>query len=76
MTAADACSRANPSLHYNWRRRNRDKERTMRAAYGLLAILAAAFLAAGCFEGKADVTLNADGTGKIVGDITFRGAPP
>jgi len=35
-------------------------------------VLAAAALATGCFEGKADVTLNPDGTGKIVGEITFQ----
>jgi len=36
-----------------------------------VAIVAIA-LAAGCFEGEADITLNPDGTGKIVGQITFQ----
>jgi len=40
------------------------------------AVVAAAALAAGCFEGKADITLNPDGTGKIVGEITFRPTGP
>ena len=33
-------------------------------------------LAAGCFEGKADMTFNPDGTGKMVGEITFPMEPP
>ena len=43
------------------------------AAYVLIVATA---LAAGCFEGKADITLNPDGTGKIVGEITFRPTGP
>ena len=39
-------------------------------------VIAAIALAAGCFEGKADVTLNPDGTGKIVGEITFQPTGP
>jgi len=48
----------------------------MRAMVFLAAALAAGGLAAGCFEGKTDVTLNPDGTGKIAGDLTFRLEPP
>jgi len=43
----------------------------MRALWGVGAVLAASVLAVGCFEGKADLALNPDGTGKIVGDLTF-----
>jgi len=39
-------------------------------------VVAAAALAAGCFEGKADITLNPDGTGRIVGEITFQATGP
>lgn len=39
-------------------------------------VIAAIALAAGCFEGKADITLNPDGTGKIVGEITFQPSGP
>ena len=42
----------------------------------LSTTLLAAALAAGCFEGKADITLNPDGTGKIVGEITFQPSGP
>jgi len=48
----------------------------MRAIVLLASALAAGVLAAGCFEGKADLTLNPDGTGKIVGDLTLRLEPP
>ncbi|MBE3069991.1 MAG: hypothetical protein IMZ66_07120 [Planctomycetes bacterium] len=44
-------------------------------AIGIAAVLAAA-LVAGCFEGKADVHLNPDGTGKIVGEMVFRPVEP
>lgn len=44
-------------------------------AIGVAAVLAAA-LVAGCFEGKADVHLNPDGTGKIVGQMAFRPVEP
>ena len=40
------------------------------------ALIAATALAAGCFEGKADITLNPDGTGRIVGEITFQATGP
>lgn len=40
------------------------------------AVLLAAVLAAGCFEGKADVHLNPDGTGKIVGEMAFLAQSP
>jgi hypothetical protein len=43
----------------------------MRALWAVGVILAASALAAGCFEGKADLALNPDGTGKIVGELTF-----
>ncbi len=46
-----------------------------RPATACIVIVATA-LAAGCFEGKADVTLNPDGTGKIVGEITFQPTGP
>jgi len=48
----------------------------MRALWIVGAVLAASALAAGCFEGKADLALNPDGTGKIVGDLTFTLEPP
>ena len=48
----------------------------MRALWVVGAVLAASALAAGCFEGKADLALNPDGTGKIVGDLTFTLEPP
>lgn len=43
----------------------------MRGTLAIAAILVASALAAGCFEGKADVTLNPDGTGRLVGEMTF-----
>jgi hypothetical protein len=43
----------------------------MRALALLVAGLLGAVLVAGCFEGKADFTFNPDGTGKVVGEITF-----
>jgi hypothetical protein len=42
----------------------------------LSAILAAAALVAGCFEGKAEFNLNPDGTGKVVGEILFPSRAP
>jgi len=42
----------------------------------LSAILAAAALAAGCFEGKADFTFNPDGSGKVVGELLFPSRAP
>ena len=39
-------------------------------------LIAGAALVAGCFEGKADITLNPDGTGRIVGEITFQATGP
>jgi hypothetical protein len=43
----------------------------MRNLFMILTGLAAGVLLAGCFEGKADLTFNPDGTGKMVGEITF-----
>jgi hypothetical protein len=43
----------------------------MRGFLVIATMVAACGLAAGCFEGKADVTLNPDGTGKLVGELTF-----
>jgi hypothetical protein len=43
----------------------------MRHFFMLAAGMAAGLLAAGCFEGKAEYTFNPDGTGKVVGEITF-----
>jgi hypothetical protein len=43
----------------------------MRGTLVLASSLLAGLLAAGCFEGKADFTFNPDGSGKVVGDITF-----
>ena len=48
----------------------------MRGYAVMAAVLAACGLAAGCFEGKADLTFNPDGTGKMVGEITFPMEPP
>jgi hypothetical protein len=48
----------------------------MRAAALLGAGLLGAVLVAGCFEGKADFTFNPDGSGKVVGEITFPLDPP
>jgi len=42
----------------------------------LSAILAAAALVAGCFEGKAEFNFNPDGTGKVVGEILFPSRAP
>jgi hypothetical protein len=42
----------------------------------LAAILAAAALVAGCFEGKADFSLNPDGSGKVVGELFFPSRAP
>jgi hypothetical protein len=42
----------------------------------LTGALAAAVLVAGCFEGKADMVFNPDGTGKIVGDLLMPAIPP
>ncbi len=41
--------------------------RALRAAAAVIAIA----LAGGCFEGKGDLTLNPDGSGKVTGEITF-----
>ncbi|HUU11010.1 MAG TPA: hypothetical protein VM431_10795 [Phycisphaerae bacterium] len=48
----------------------------MRRLAAVAVALLGAALAAGCFEGKADVTLNGDGKGKIVGEMTFQDIPP
>jgi hypothetical protein len=48
----------------------------MRAKLALAAVLLAAVLAPGCFEGKGDFTFNPDGSGKVVIDLTFPAAPP
>ena len=48
----------------------------MRGALVLSVNLLAAALAVGCFEGKARLTFNPDGSGKIVGEMTFPMASP
>jgi hypothetical protein len=48
----------------------------MRGLARLAALLAAAALVAGCFEGKADFSLNPDGTGKVVGELLFPSRAP
>jgi hypothetical protein len=48
----------------------------MRSALALSANLLAAVLAVGCFEGKARLTFNPDGSGKIAGEVTLPVAPP
>ena len=48
----------------------------MRGALALSVNLLAAVLAVGCFEGKARLTFNPDGSGKIVGEFTFPIASP
>jgi hypothetical protein len=48
----------------------------MRVLARLAAVLAAAALAAGCFEGKADFNLNPDGSGKVVGELLFPSRAP
>ena len=40
-------------------------------ALAMAAAVLAITLAAGCFEGKGDLTLNPDGSGKVAGEITF-----
>jgi hypothetical protein len=42
----------------------------------LSAILVAASIVAGCFEGKADFSFNPDGTGKVVGELLFPSRAP
>jgi len=48
----------------------------MRVLAGLVAVLAAAALAAGCLEGKADFSFNPDGSGKVVGELLFPSRAP
>ncbi len=48
----------------------------MRGYAVMAVVLSACGLLAGCFEGKADMTFNPDGTGKMVGEITFPMEPP
>ena len=48
----------------------------MRSALALSANLLAAVLAVGCFEGKARLTFNPDGSVKIAGEVTLPVAPP
>jgi hypothetical protein len=48
----------------------------MRALATVLITFGAMVLATGCFEGKGEFTFNPDGTGKIVGDVTFRPVAP
>jgi hypothetical protein len=48
----------------------------MRGPLAMAVILGASTLLPGCFEGKADLDLNPDGTGRIVGDLTFPLQPP
>jgi len=48
----------------------------MRVLARLAAVLAAAALVAGCLEGKADFSLNPDGSGKVVGELLFPSRAP
>jgi hypothetical protein len=48
----------------------------MRIIVACAAAILATGLASGCFEGKADLTLNPDGSGRIVCDLTFPALPP
>ena len=48
----------------------------MRGRVKLAGILLGGLLVAGCFEGKADVQFNPDGTGKIIGTVAFPLDPP
>jgi len=48
----------------------------MRIAAACAAAIMASVLAAGCFEGKGDFTINPDGSGKVVLDVTFPASPP
>jgi hypothetical protein len=48
---------------------------TMRKILGVLTVLTAAVLLAGCLEVRQDYTLNPDGSGKLVVDLTAQEAP-